>query len=199
MAASPWTSGHTSLASGSMNLNLWQLYIKLENLHLNTLVNYMIYSIYFESTHKSGIARIHTVLQTRTQSLFMNFWGDRRVVVKLRRAGSHGKGRWKNSDWQILERNLPVAILPSSLPMRPRARLNLTTTLLSPQKFINSDWVRVWLYYVKLRANAEGKFNYMGKYSDYVSHSVRCFYKKRLYCWGSFIHITAVKRKYPDS
>ena len=151
MAASPWTSGHTSLASGSMNLNLWQLYIKLENLHLNTLVNYMIYFIYFESTHKSGIG------------------------------------------------NLPVAILPSSLPMRPRARLNLTPTLLSPQKYINSDWIRVWLYYVKFRANVEGKFNYMGKYSDYVSHSVRCFYKKRLYCWGSLIHITAVKWKYPDS
>ena len=42
-----------------------------------------------------------------------------------RREGSHGKGRWKNSP-----------IFPSSLPMRARVRLNLTSNLLSPPKHI---------------------------------------------------------------
>ena len=38
------------------------------------------------------------LIQTRTQSLFMCFGVERRVGVRLRRAGSHGKGRRKNSD-----------------------------------------------------------------------------------------------------
>ena len=45
-----------------------------------------------------------------------------------------GKGRRENSD----------AIFPSSLPMKPGARLNRTPNLLSPPKHINSHWVRVW-------------------------------------------------------
>ena len=43
------------------------------------------------------------IYQTRTQSLFtcMCFWSERRLAVRLRRAGSHGKVRRENSDWQI--------------------------------------------------------------------------------------------------
>ena len=48
------------------------------------------------------------------------------------RAGSHGKGRRKNKK------------IPSSLPIRPRARLNPIPNLLSPPKTRNSDWVQVW-------------------------------------------------------
>ena len=50
----------------------------------------------------------------------MCFWSERRLGVRLRRAGSHGK----------------------TFPRDP-ARLNLTSNLLSPQKHINSYWVRV--------------------------------------------------------
>ena len=57
--------------------------------------------------------------KTRTQSLFMCLLGERRLGVRLRSARSHGK------------------------VLRP-GRLNLTPNLLSPQKHINSDWVRVW-------------------------------------------------------
>ena len=46
--------------------------------------------------------------QTRIQSLFMCFWGERRLGDRLRRAGSHGKVGRKNRD----------AIFPSYLPMR---------------------------------------------------------------------------------
>ena len=49
-------------------------------------------------------------------------WGWQSVGVRLRRA------RY---------------FCPSSLPMRPRARLNLPPNLLSPLKDINRDWVRV--------------------------------------------------------
>ena len=35
--------------------------------------------------------------QTRTQSLFMCFWGERRLWVRLRRARSHGRVGRKNS------------------------------------------------------------------------------------------------------
>ena len=56
-------------------------------------------------------------MQTRTQSLFMCFW---------------------------IERRLGLAIFPWYLPMRPRApQPILTPNLLSPQKHINSDWVLV--------------------------------------------------------
>ena len=48
------------------------------------------------------------------------------------RAGSHGKARRKNKK------------IPSSLPIRPRARLNPIPNLLSPPKTRNSDWVQVW-------------------------------------------------------
>ena len=48
-------------------------------------------------------------------------WGWQSVGVRLRRA------RY---------------FCPSSLPMRPRARLNLTPNLLSPLKDINRDWVQ---------------------------------------------------------
>ena len=59
------------------------------------------------------------ITQTRTQSLYMCFGGERRLGVRLRRArGLMGRDE--------------VAIFPSSLPMRPRARLNLTPNLLSP-------------------------------------------------------------------
>ena len=72
------------------------------------------------------------VLQTRTQSLFMCFGGERWLGVRLRLAqGLMGR------DEGII----------ATLPMRPRARLNLTPNLLSPQKHIHSDWVRVWGYY----------------------------------------------------
>ena len=50
----------------------------------------------------------------------MCFWSERRLGVRLRRAGSHGK----------------------TFPRDP-ARLNLTSNLLSPPKHINSYWVRV--------------------------------------------------------
>ena len=50
------------------------------------------------------------------------FGGERRLGVRLRRAGSHGKG---------------------PLSMSLRKRLNLFPNLLSPPKHINSDWVRV--------------------------------------------------------
>ena len=36
-----------------------------------------------------------------------------------------------------------VTIFPSSLPMGPRVRLNPIANLCSPQKDLNSDWVRV--------------------------------------------------------
>ena len=60
--------------------------------------------------------------QTRTQSLFMCFWGERRLGDRLRRAGSHGKVGRKNRD----------AIFPSYLPMRssapqPNPQSSLTT------------------------------------------------------------------------
>ena len=48
-----------------------------------------------------SVAFVHTysgvlLAQTRTQSLFMCFWGERRLEVRLRRAGSHaGKVRRK--------------------------------------------------------------------------------------------------------
>ena len=63
--------------------------------------------------------------QTRTQSLFVCFGGKRRVWEEWRR----GNG-----------------IFPLSFPMRPRACLNLTPTLLSPPKHTNSDWVGVCLW-----------------------------------------------------
>ena len=48
------------------------------------------------------------------------------------------------------ERNLQVAIFPSSIPMRPCARLNLIflnpSIFSHPPKHVNSHWVRVWLY-----------------------------------------------------
>ena len=59
-------------------------------------------------------------LQTRIQSLFMCFWGEREDC---------GLG------WG--------ARVVSVLPMTPRARLNLTPNRLSPPKHINGDWVRV--------------------------------------------------------
>ena len=65
----------------------------------------------------------HLLSQTRTQSLFnICLGGERRLGVRLRRAGSHGKG---------------------PLSMSPRKRLNLFPNLLSPPKHINNDWVRV--------------------------------------------------------
>ena len=74
--------------------------------------------------------------QTRTQSLFIRFEGERRLGVSLRRArGLMGRDKGKIATG--------ISIFPSSLPMRPRARLNLTPNLLSPPKHINSDWVRV--------------------------------------------------------
>ena len=57
--------------------------------------------------------------QTRNQPLLMCFWGERRLGVRLRRPG--------------------LSTFPWDL-----ARLNLTPNLLSPQRHINSDWVRVF-------------------------------------------------------
>ena len=37
-----------------------------------------------------------------------------------------------------------IAILPSSLPMRPRAPQLNPQSSLTPKKRVNSDWVRVW-------------------------------------------------------
>ena len=47
--------------------------------------------------------------------------------------------------WQFVGVRLRRAryFCTSSLPMRPRARLNLTPNLVSPLKDINRDWVRV--------------------------------------------------------
>ena len=59
-------------------------------------------------------------LQTRTQSLFMCFWGER-------------------EDWGLGWGGRGVSVLP----MTPLARLNLTPNRLSPKKHINGDWVRV--------------------------------------------------------
>ena len=67
--------------------------------------------------------------QTRTQSLFTRFWGERRLGIRLRRAWFHGK---------------VLLFFLRTFPWDP-ARLNLTSNLLSPQKRINSDWVRVCL------------------------------------------------------
>ena len=54
--------------------------------------------------------------------------GERRLGVRLRRArGLMGRD----------------AIFPSSLPITPRARLNLTPNLLSPPKHINCNWLLV--------------------------------------------------------
>ena len=59
-----------------------------------------------------GVARREADLtaQTRTQSLFMCFWGERRLGIRLRRAGSHRKVQL-----------FFLRIFPSYLPMRPRA------------------------------------------------------------------------------
>ena len=79
---------------------------------LNTL------SVAFVRTY-SGVL----LAQTRIQSLFMCFWGERRLGVRLRRLGSHaGKVRRKTS----------VAIFVRTFP-RDLVRLNLTPNLLSPQ------------------------------------------------------------------
>ena len=67
--------------------------------------------------------------QTSSQLQFMCFGGERRLGVRLRRA----RGVMGRDEGKI-----------ASLPMRPRARLNVTPNLLSPPKHINSDWVRVW-------------------------------------------------------
>ena len=53
------------------------------------------------------------------------FGGERRLGVRLRSARSHGK-------------------------VRDLARLNLNSNFLSPQKHINSDWVRVWGIPIKI-------------------------------------------------
>ena len=74
-------------------------------------------------------------MQTRTQSLFMCFWGERRLGVRLRRC------------------------YVMSLSMTPRARLNLTPNLLSPQKHINSDCVRVCIYGKNLFCHIVSLFN----------------------------------------
>ena len=58
--------------------------------------------------------------QTRTKSPFMSFWGERRLGVRLRRA----KGVMGRTD-------------------TPRAPQPKPQSSLSPQKHINSDWVRV--------------------------------------------------------
>ena len=71
------------------------------------------------------------------------FWGWEKSGVRLR----HAQGLMGRDEGKIA-----VAIFPSSLPTRPRARLNLTPNLLSPPKHINSDWVRVWWYNTFLAA-----------------------------------------------
>ena len=78
----------------------------------------------FSSSHRSPRAFYFLIMaifigipQTRTQSLFMCFWGEIKLGVRLRRA------------------RYPV-------PMRPRAP-QLTPNLLSHQKHINSGWIRV--------------------------------------------------------
>ena len=82
---------------------------------LNTL------SVVFVHTH-SGVP----LAQTRTQSLFMCFLGERRLGVRLRRAGSHaGKVRRKTS----------VAIFPSYLPRRPRAPHPNPQSSLTPKTY----------------------------------------------------------------
>ena len=79
--------------------------------------------------------------QTRTQSLFMCFGDERRLGVGLRRTrGLMGRDEGKSFPIFLF---FSISIFPSSLPMRPRALLNLTPNLLSPPKHINSDWVRV--------------------------------------------------------
>ena len=49
----------------------------------------------------------HSLKQTRSQSLFMFFGGERRLWVRLRRAGSHGKVRRKNSESIFFLRTFP--------------------------------------------------------------------------------------------
>ena len=48
---------------------------------------------------------------------------------------------WGWQSWGVRLRRARY-FCPSSLPMRPRARLNLTPNLLSPLKDINRDWVQ---------------------------------------------------------
>ena len=55
------------------------------------------------------------------------FWDERRLGIRLRR----GRGVMGREEGKIA-----VAIFPSSLPMTPRARLNLIPNLLSSQKKI---------------------------------------------------------------
>ena len=51
---------------------------------------------------------------------------------------------YKRTAAAILDRVLPVAIFPSTFPMRPRAhQFTLVSNFPSPPKPINSDWVRV--------------------------------------------------------
>ena len=106
----------------------------------------------------------------------MCFWGERRLGVRLRRAGCHGKVRRKNID----------AIFPSYHPTRP-ARLNLTPNLLTPQKHINSDWVPFWYVYavrdcscqngvLSLFLNAEPQLN-----PSVLEMSIQVFAILRLY------------------
>ena len=47
---------------------------------------------------------------------------------------------WTNA---ILDRNLPVAIFPSPLPMTPRASIHPRIQSSYPTKHVNSDWIRV--------------------------------------------------------
>ena len=56
--------------------------------------------------------------------------GWEKIGVRLKRSGTHGKGRRKNS----VPSPLPMSIhVPQPYPSLP-----------PPQKHINSDWVRVW-------------------------------------------------------
>ena len=89
-------------------------------------------SVAFVHTY-SGVLHREYYWPRLVPSRYLCFWGERRLGVRLRRAGSHaGKVRRKTS----------VAIFRSYLPMRP-TRLNLTPNLLSPQKHVSSDWVLV--------------------------------------------------------
>ena len=49
------------------------------------------YALCQSTTHYDWLVyRFLVLLQTRTQSLFMRFWGERRLGVRLRCAGFHG-------------------------------------------------------------------------------------------------------------
>ena len=91
--------------------------------------------------------------------------------IPLGTAGSHGKGKRKNSG----------AIFPSSLPMRPRARLNLIPNFLSsPQKkHLNSDWVRVWFpaWIATFKVNERGEFHIS---HDATLHTILLSFRTRM-------------------